>query len=203
VRDAGVVYRRGKPSEIYRKNGKFIIRTEDTVLGKAVEIPTDLVVLSTGLVARADTRDVGQLLKISQSPDGFFLEAHPKLRPVDTSSDGVYIAGCCQAPKDIPDTVAQAKGAAASAIVPMAQGKVKIEPITSSIDEELCAGCRVCEGLCEYKALLFDDEKGVMRVQEVLCKGCGSCGAACPTGAISMRHFTDLQLISQIKALIQ
>ncbi len=203
VREAGVVYRRGKPSEIYRKSGRLVVRAEDTVLGGPVEIQADLVVLSTGLVARADTKTVGQLLKISQSPDGFFLEAHPKLRPVETSSDGVYIAGCCQAPKDIPDTVAQAKGAAASAIVPMVQGKVKIEPITSSIDEELCAGCRVCEGLCEYKALIFDDEKGVMRVQEVLCKGCGSCGAACPAGAISMRHFTDLQLISQIKALVE
>jgi len=202
VRKENVVYRRGSVSEIYRKNGKLVVRGEDTLLGEPMEVPADLVVLAAGLVPRSETDGVSGLLKLSKSSDRFLMEAHPKLRPVDTAADGVFLAGCCQGPKDIPDAVAQAKGAAASAIVPMSRGTVRVEALTAVIDEDLCSGCRICNGLCPYGALSFDDEKGVTRVNEALCKGCGTCASACPSGTISMSHFTSEQLLAQVLALI-
>jgi heterodisulfide reductase subunit A len=202
VRKENVIYRRGSVSEIYRKGGKLIVRGEDTLLGEPLEVPADLVVLAAGLVARPSTDGVAGLLKLSKSSDRFLMEAHPKLRPVDTAADGVFLAGCCQGPKDIPDAVAQAKGAAASAIVPMSRGTVRVEALTAVIDEDLCSGCRLCNGLCPYGALTYDEEDGVTKANEALCKGCGTCASACPSGAISMSHFTSEQMLAQVLALI-
>ncbi|MFQ6001206.1 MAG: CoB--CoM heterodisulfide reductase iron-sulfur subunit A family protein, partial [Anaerolineae bacterium] len=148
VRGEGVIYRRGNPSEIYRKGERLVIRAEDTLLGEPVQLEADLVVLATGITPRRDSLKIANLLKLPRSPDGFFMEAHPKLRPVDTVTEGIYLAGCCQGPKDIPDTVAQAKAAAASAMVPLCQGQVKVEAVTSIIDEELCSGCGICAEIC-------------------------------------------------------
>ena len=201
TRAEGVIFRRAIGSEIYRKGEGLVVRTEDTFLGKTVEVDADLVVLSSGLEPGNDTADLAKLLKLSRSADGFLMEAHPKLRPVDTATDGVYLAGCCQAPKDIPDTVAQAKAAAASAIIPMAKGKVFVEPIVAEVDDEVCCGCRICETMCAYKATEFDSEKGVMSVNAALCKGCGACGGACPTGAMKIHHYTDEQIYAQIDSL--
>jgi heterodisulfide reductase subunit A len=202
VRKEGVIYRRGSVSEIYKRKEKLVVRGEDTLLGEPLEVEADLVVLAAGLVARAETDDVAKLLKLSSSQDGFLMEAHPKLRPVDTASDGVFLAGCCQGPKDIPDTVAQAKGAAASAIVPMSKGMVKVEALACVIDEDLCAGCKICISVCPYSALSYDDEKSISAVNEALCKGCGTCAAACPSGAASMSHFSTEQMLAQVMALI-
>ncbi len=204
VRAEGVRYRRGNPSEIYRdrKTGKLIVRAEDTLIGQAVAVPADLVVLATGVRARDDAQEVAGLLKLARSADGFFAEAHPKLRPVDTTSDGVFLAGTCQAPKDIPDTIAQAKAAASSALIPLSKGKVKVEAITSIVDEELCAGCRLCEYQCPYGALAIHPWKHVMTVNAALCKGCGACAMACPSGAISLQHFTADQTLAMIEALL-
>jgi len=201
VRSEGVIFRRASGSEIYRKGEGLAVRTEDTFLGRTIELEADLVVLSAGVEPGKGTEAVAKLLKLSRSPDGFLMEAHPKLRPVETATDGVYIAGCCQSPKDIPDTVAQAKAAAASAIIPMAVGKVIVEPIVAQVDENVCGGCRICESLCEYKALIFDQEKNIMTVNTALCKGCGSCGGACPTGAITIQHYTDAQIFAQLHTL--
>ncbi|MFH1940731.1 MAG: 4Fe-4S dicluster domain-containing protein [bacterium] len=203
VRAEGVIFRRANGSEIYRKGEGLVVRTEDTLLGKTVEVEADLVVLSAGLEPGAGSVAIAKLLKLSRSTDGFLMEAHPKLRPVDTATDGVYLAGCCQSPKDIPDTVAQAKAAAASAIIPMVRGKVFVEPINARVDEDVCCGCRVCESMCEYKATVFDEEKGVMTVNAALCKGCGSCGGACPTGAMSIIHYTDGQIFAQLESLTE
>ncbi|MHC1595759.1 MAG: 4Fe-4S dicluster domain-containing protein, partial [Candidatus Syntropharchaeales archaeon] len=123
------------------------------------------------------------------------------LRPLDTASDGIYLAGCCQGPKDITDTIAQADGAAVKACIPLLVEKVPIEPTTSTIDPEICSGCRICEDLCPYGALSFDPDAGVMTSNEALCKGCGSCGSACPSSAISMKHFMDKQIFAQIEAI--
>jgi heterodisulfide reductase subunit A len=202
VRKEGVAFCRGSVSEVYGKKERLVVRGEDTLLGEPVEVEADLVVLSTGLVARRETDTVAGLLKLSKSPDRFLMEAHPKLRPVDTATDGVFLAGCCQAPKDIPDTVAQAKGAAASAIVPMSRGTVRVEALACVIDEDLCSGCRICISVCPYGALSHDEEKSVSTVNEALCKGCGTCAAACPSGTISMSHFTSEQMLAQVLALI-
>jgi len=202
VKEEGVSYRRANPSEIYRKGERLAVRAEDTLLGETVEIEADLVVLAAGMVPSASSREVISALRLSRSADGFLMEAHPKLRPVETAIDGVYLAGCCQSPKDIPDTVAQAKGAAASAIAPMARGRVEVEPITAFVDDQRCSGCRTCEAVCEYSALSFNEEEGVMTVNEALCKGCGACGATCPSGCITLRHYTDRQILAQIGAML-
>jgi len=204
VRSEGVRYRRGNPSEIYkdRKTGKLIVRAEDTLTGQAVAVPADLVVLATGIKAREDAHEIASLLKLSRSADGFFAEAHPKLRPVDTTTDGVFLAGTCQAPKDIPDTITQAKAAASSALIPLSKGTVKVEAITSVVNQEICAGCRLCESNCTYGALAIHPWKHVMTVNAALCKGCGACATACPSGAISLQHFTAGQTMAMIEALL-
>ncbi|MHC1635385.1 MAG: CoB--CoM heterodisulfide reductase iron-sulfur subunit A family protein, partial [Candidatus Methanospirareceae archaeon] len=202
VQKEGITYRRGNPGEIYKRGDKLIVKGEDTLLGKPYEIEADLVVLATGLIPNKEADKIANMLKLSKSPDKFFLEAHPKLRPVDTAIEGVFLAGCCQSPKDIFDTISQARGAAAAAISPMAVGKVRTEAATSEIREEICIGCRTCEKICAYDALSFDEERKVMVVNEALCKGCGSCNSACPSGAASVRHFRDQQIYAQLEMLI-
>jgi len=162
------------------------------------------VVLAVGMVPGASSAAVSSLLKLSQSADKFLLEAHPKLRPVDTASDGIFLAGCCQGPKDIPDTVAQASGAAARACIPLSQGKVKTEAQVAQVDEKLCRACGFCIEVCPYEAIGLKRIEGagtardVAAVNEVLCKGCGACAAACLSGAIQQKSFTDEQLLSMI-----
>ena len=203
VRREGVRYRRGSVSEIYKRGDKVVVRAEDTLLGEPLEMEADLVVLATGVVPRRDSQKIAELLKLPHSPDGFFAEAHPKLRPVDTVNDGIYLAGCCQGPKDIPDTIAQAKAAASSAMIPLLRGKVKVESVTGVVEVDLCAGCGICESLCTYGALARDDRRGIMTVNKVLCKGCGACAAACPSGTMTLSHFTHDQIMAQIDALLE
>ncbi|MFO7676131.1 MAG: CoB--CoM heterodisulfide reductase iron-sulfur subunit A family protein [bacterium] len=202
VRDEGVRFRRGKPSEIFRKGKRLVVRVEDTLLNRVIEHETDMVVLGVGLEPAEGSRELAQMLKLSQSADRFFLEAHPKLRPVDTNIDGIFLAGCCQGPKDIPDTVAQAKGAAGSVLALLNKGRVPIEPVIAEVNADACSGCHVCEALCPYSALEFDEREGVMSANPVLCKGCGVCPSACPSGAITMRHYTSVQLEAQLDALV-
>jgi heterodisulfide reductase subunit A len=202
VREEKVLYRRGNPSEIYKRGDRLVVRAEDTLLGKPVEVEADLVVLATGLVPRADAENVSTLLKLPRSEDGFFMELHPKLRPVDTTTDGVFLAGCCQAPKDIADTIAQAKAAASSALIPLSLGKVRVESVTCAVDPLLCSGCALCEEACVYGALNLDQRTGVMTANQVLCKGCGACAMACPSGAIVLRHFTPDQILAELEAAV-
>ena len=161
-----------------------------------------MVILSTALEPRADAGETAKVFSISRSKDGFFLEKHPKLDPVATTTDGVFIAGCCQSPKDIPDTVAQASAAAARVLSMISKGKVEVEAATAVVDEEHCAGCKICVELCPYKAISFDGEKKVSRINEALCKGCGVCVAACPSGVISGRHFTTEQIMAEIEGVL-
>ncbi len=199
VQKKGVLYRKGIPSEIYQRAGKLIVKAEDELLGESYEEEADLVVLAIGLTQRRDSDRIRSLLKLSLSPDHFYLEAHPKLRPLDTATDGIFLAGTCQGPKDICDTLSQAHGTASRATIPLFAGRVKIEPITSVVDISYCAGCGLCEQVCEYRALKLDPHRKVMTVNEALCKGCGACNATCPSGAISLRHFKTEQIIAQIK----
>jgi heterodisulfide reductase subunit A len=181
---------------------KLIIVTEDTLLSRMMRIPVDLVVLCTAIEARSDAEQLGRLLTIGRSADGFFMERHVKLAPVNTPSDGIFIVGSCQGPKDIPYTVAQASAGASQALTMISKGKVEIEAAISAVDEELCSGCKICIGLCPYNAISFDEEKGVSIINEALCKGCGTCGAACPSGAITSKQFTSEQLIAQLEGVL-
>lgn len=202
ARSRGVRYRRGNPSEIYRRGDHLVVRSEDTLLQRTVEVEADLVVLAVGLEPGKSGAEVSKMLKLACTGDGFMAEAHPKLRPVDTTSDGIFLAGTCQGPKDIPDTVAQAKAAAASALIPLSLGMAKVEAITSSIQQELCAGCGLCETVCAYGALSLHPWRGVMTINEVLCKGCGACSVACPSKAITLGHFTQKQTLAMLDAML-
>jgi heterodisulfide reductase subunit A len=199
VQKKGILYRKGIPSEIYQKAGKLMIKAEDELLGEPYEEEADWVVLATGLTQRKDADRLRSLLKLPQGPDRFYLEVHPKMRPLDTATEGIFLAGTCQGPKDISDTLSQAHGTASRATIPLFAGKVKIEPITSVVDVSFCAGCGLCEQICESRALKLDPYRKVMTVNEALCKGCGACNATCPSGAISLRHFKTEQIIAQIR----
>jgi heterodisulfide reductase subunit A len=208
LQDEGVNFIRGKAGEITNmaekpeEQGKLVVIVEDTLVRKKRRLPVDMVVLSTALEPRADAEKVARIFSLSRKADGFFLEKHPKLDPVATTTDGVFVAGCCQSPKDIPDTVAQASAAAARVLSMISKGSVEIESATAVIDEEHCAGCKICIDLCSYKAITFDEEKKVAYINEALCKGCGTCVAACPSGAITGRHFTTEQILSEIEGVL-
>jgi heterodisulfide reductase subunit A len=206
--DEGITMIRGKAAEVvegcWQGNGdpSLKIRCEDTLIGKFREIPVDMVILCNAMEPRRDSDAVRRLFSISKSPDGFFLERHPKLDPTSTSTDGVYIAGCAQGPKDIPDTVAQASSAAARILSVLAKGEVEIEPVRAMVQEQYCSGCKICSGLCPYNAIEFLEEKKVSHVQEALCKWCGTCVAACPSAAMTGHGFTDEQILAELDGLM-
>ncbi len=208
LQEEGVDFIRGRAGEVTdiaeskAEEGKLVVLVEDTLVRKKRRIPVDMVVLSTAMEARPDAGEVARLFSISRSKDGFFLEKHPKLDPIATTTDGVFIAGCCQGPKDIPDTVAQASAAAARVLSLISRGNVEVESATATIDEKLCAGCKICIPMCSYKAISFDEGKKVSVINEALCKGCGTCAAACPSGAITSRHFTTEQIMAQIEGVL-
>ena len=201
AREEGILYRRGNPSEIIKRGGWVVVHAEDTLLGEQVEVEADLVVLAVGMRPRVDTDAVARLLKLSRSADGFFMEAHPKLRPVETAMAGVFLAGCCQGPKDISETIAQARAAASAAMIPLLRGRVQVDAATSFIDEELCSGCGQCAAVCSFSALTLHPVRGKMTVNPVLCQGCGSCALACPSKAIKVHQSTFEQVMAQVSAL--
>jgi heterodisulfide reductase subunit A2 len=181
--------------------GKLIVRVEDTLIGQVRRIPLDMVVLANGLDPAEDAARLARTFHISCG-GGFFMERHPKLAPVSTPTDGVYIAGACQGPKDIPDTVAQASAAASQVQALMSRGEIEVESATSIVEEEKCAGCRICNTLCSLNAISFDEARKISVINDVLCKGCGTCAAACPSAAIVARHFTDEQLFQEIEGVL-
>jgi len=190
-------------AELPEETGKLIVVCEDTMIGAFRRLPVDMVILSIALEARDDAAEIGRIFNISRTADGFFKELHPKLGPVSTATAGVFIAGCCQGPKDIPDTVAQGGSAAANAISLADKGVVEIEPITSFIDPDKCAGCKVCISVCPFTAIEFDEEKKISVVNEALCQGCGTCAAACPSGVAKSRHFTTEQILAEIEGVLK
>jgi len=207
--EENVHFIRGRAAEVSdwavipEEEGKLVVRAEDTLIGRVRRIPVDMVILSVGMTPNPDASEMARKFNMSCGTEGWFTERHPKLAPVHTFSDGVFIAGACQGPKDIPDTVAQAGAAASEALALIDRGYIELEPNTASIDEDKCSGCHTCIALCPFTAISFDKEKGKAVVNEALCKGCGTCVAACPSGAAMQHHFTDKQIYEEIEGVLE
>ncbi|MHB1037315.1 MAG: 4Fe-4S binding protein [Pirellulales bacterium] len=206
--EEGMHFIRGRVAEVTDaarmpgEEGKLIVQVEDTLLGKQRRIPVDMVILMGALQPQADAKELGLKVGISCSMAGWYTERHPKLDPVATMTDGIYVAGACQGAKDIPAAVAQGAAAAARVQGLITKGTVMIEPVVASITEEMCSGCRICNTMCPYNAIEFLAEKNVSRIITALCKGCGTCVAACPAHAITGAHFNDQQINAEIAGLL-
>ncbi|MEA2089596.1 MAG: CoB--CoM heterodisulfide reductase iron-sulfur subunit A family protein, partial [Thermoproteota archaeon] len=207
ARDLQINFIAGLPSEIRSvADGSLYFDVYDRGTNKLLEMHSDLIVLANGLVPSSDLGKISELFHVSRSIDGFLLEAHPKLRPLESPTAGVFLAGVCQGPKDIPDTVAQASGAAAKVIDLLWSGEIELEPLKAVVNKDLCSGCRICEYVCPYVAIEMKTEivGGIERLRaevvEAMCQGCGLCGSACPANAIKMQHYTDEQVLAQVHA---
>ncbi len=204
----GAQYVRGRVSRIYQLGDKLVVCGEDSLLGRPVKVNADLVVLATAMVPSKDSGRVGQLFGLSTDSDGWFQEAHPKLRPVETFTGGVYLAGSCQGPKDIPDTVAQASGAAAKVAVLFSKDEMATSPLITGVNEQVCSGCGLCVSICPYAAIelktIEDRARGERQVASInsgLCQGCGACAVACRAGALDLKGFTNEQILAEVDAL--
>ncbi len=206
--EEGMHFVRGKVAEVTDaarqpdEAGRLIVQVEDTLMGKQRRIPVDMVILMGGLEPQADAKEMGLKCGISCSMAGWYTERHPKLDPVATMTDGIFVAGVCQGPKDIPASVAQGAAAAARISGMITKGQVMIEPVVASINEEECSGCRICNTMCPYNAIEYLDLKHVSNVITALCKGCGTCVAACPAGAITGAHFNNEQIFAEIEGAL-
>ena len=198
-----VLYIRGKVSKVFEEGGKVMVWGVDTLTGQKVEIAADMVVLGLAMIPSAGAVEFAKKLKLQVNEWGFLSEAHPKLRPVESLAPGFYLAGAAQGPKDIPDAVAQASGAASKVASLFAENEYHREPIIALVDEDECAGCRICISVCPYDAVEFDEEKKVARVQEAICEGCGACIAACPSGSVTQKNLTDDQLFKMVSAALE
>jgi len=200
-REMGILYLRYNLQNLPILNKKKIL-VYDQLLGEKVELSSDVIVLSTPLVSPEGIKELSQLLKVPLDANGFLLEAHVKLRPVDFATDGIYLAGCCHWPVDLKEAIAEGYAAAGRASIPLSTGKVKVEPIVSVVDEDKCIGCGLCESICPYKAIEIKiTEKGKKaKTISASCKGCGLCGASCPEEAITMQHFSNEQELAMIHA---
>jgi len=204
-KDEGVKYLRGLPGEIEEdpETHELQVAVENSNGGGVDFHKFDMIVLSTGVVPQKDSPIIRKLLTLSKTSDGFLMEAHPRLKPVDAPTRGVFLAGCAESPKDIKDSVAQAGAAASHANILLNAGQISIEAITSVIDDSACNGCEICVDVCPYHAIQSNGKKTPPTVITAACAGCGNCGAACPTGSIEMRHFTDVQIDAQIDAILE
>jgi heterodisulfide reductase subunit A len=204
----GVHFIRGKAAEVTdvaespEEENKLVVVCEDTLLGVTRRLPVDMVVLSSALKPRKDVDEVARRFSLSCAQGSFFLERHPKLGPVEAASDGLYLAGACQGPKDIPECVAQGAAAAACALSLMDKGAIPIEPVTAEIDPERCSGCQVCASVCPYDAIEYNEEKHISEVHEELCKGCGTCAATCPSGVAKQKGFEDVQIYAELEGIL-
>jgi heterodisulfide reductase subunit A len=202
VQEEGITFVRGRGAEVEMlSNGKLRVKAEDADLGRLVSADVDLVILESAIEPYPEADRVASVFGLGRTPDGWFAEAHPKLRPVETSTAGVFLAGCCQGPRDIPDTVAHAGAAALEVVRLLNQGEVTISPVVAEVMEESCVGCGECILSCPYSAIDFN-ANAKAEVNAALCHGCGTCVAACPSGAIAGLHFTDQEIVAQIDGLL-
>ena len=201
ITEEGAVYLRGRVSKIFPRRKKLIVRGADTLSGTQIEIHADMVVLACAIVAAPGVEDLARKLRIAYDENKFFAEAHVKLRPVETNTAGIFLAGACQAPKDIPDTVAQAGCAASKVLGMFAKDHLTSEPIIAWVDEEICSGCGLCIKACSYDARKMDEKRRIAVVEDVLCQGCGACTSACPNGACELKNFRTDQLVAMVDAV--
>ncbi len=202
-KEAGTRYIRGLPGDVEEDpaTGNLTVTVENTTSGRLERHEVEMLVLSVGVVPPKDLAKISGMLTLSKTSDGFFMESHPKLKPVDAPTRGVYFAGFCEAPKDIKDSVCQAGAAASRTGALLNAGRVHIEAIASRIDETTCKKCGLCAAVCPYGAIVWKKGDAAV-VVEAACAGCGACGATCQFGAITMRHFTDEQLLAQVHAVL-
>ncbi len=205
IEEEGILYVRGRVARIFQDGPKVMVWGADTLTGKKVEVAADLVVLATAIQPNPTAVDLAKKLKISVDEFGFFSEAHPKLRPVETLSSGFYLAGVAQAPKDIPEAVAQASAAASKVSELFSKTELLHEPLIAGVDDDLCSGCSLCVPVCPYNARELDaaKDKKVVKVTDVLCEGCGCCTAACPSGAAQLKNLNDTQVERMIEASLK
>ena len=208
ILEEGVHFIRGRVAEVTDaarmpgEEGKIIVQAEDTFIGKQRRVPVDMVILSAALEPRQDSKEVAHRFGISCSANGWLIEKHPKLDPVATMTEGVFIAGCVQGPKDIPASVAQGAAAAARVLGRIQKGELALEPVRASVIEENCSGCRICNNMCPFNAILFHEDRMVTEINPALCQGCGTCVAACPSGAITGTQFSNEQVLAQLEGLL-
>ncbi len=203
VTDEGTTYIRGKVSKVYQDNGKIVVMGADTLSGKQVEVEADMVVLAMGMVPTRGSEEFVRRLKIQCDANEWLTEAHPKLRPVESNTAGIFLAGAAQGPKDIPEVVSQASGAASKAIAILTQKEITFEPTIAGVNEDLCSGCGICVSVCPYNARELDKEEMVVKVTEALCQGCGSCSSACPSGAAQQRNLIDIQIEKMVTSALE
>jgi heterodisulfide reductase subunit A len=204
--DYGVKYIRGRVSRIYPKGKKMVVQGADTLLGTTVEVEADLVVLATAAIAADGAPQMAEKLHISYDTFGFYVESHPKLRPVETNTSGVFLAGACQGLKDIPASVTQGSAAAAKVLSLFSKDMLESDPAIAQVNTNTCVGCYKCLKTCPFGAIVEDtlrSGKKVAKVIETVCAGCGVCTATCPCGSIQLQHFTDNQLLSEVNAICQ
>lgn len=197
-----VLYLRGKVSRIFEQDGHIMVWGSDTLSSMAVEIEADMVVLQTPMLPSDDADELGRIVRVGASADGFYAEAHPKLGPVETTTAGVFLAGTAQAPKDIPESVAQGSAAAAKVLSIFAQQSLVMEPTIAEVDSSICAGCGACVPVCPYGARALDERAGVARVNPALCQSCGACIVACPNKASKLVNATPDQVLAMVEAMM-
>jgi len=204
VQRSGVVFIHGKGTEVIQRGGKLLVKAEDTSLGRRVIVPVDMVVLAVGMEPRADAIEIGRRFGIACSPRGFFIEKHSKFAPVETATQGLFAAGACLGPRDIPETVAQGAAAASAVLGLVDRGVVDVTPTAATVDPERCGGCLLCLHECPYDAIAAEplEDRAVATINDVLCKSCGSCAAGCPVGAITQPGATRQQIFAEIEGLL-
>ena len=206
-----VDYIKGQVGKVSVKNGRLHVQGSDLIENAQVHIDCDMVVLATAIEPDPTARALGTMLTASMDTNDFFTEAHPKLRPVESPTAGVFLSGACQGPKDIPETVAQAGAAAAKVIGLLSKNSLSCNPCVAKADELLCNGCSQCENVCPYGAISYEvcevrgpefrGKRRVARVNEAVCQGCGACTVTCPSGAMDLKGFTNQQIMSEVDAI--